>query len=126
MYFEFIFIINLFLSFLSLLTRSIFLGYISSVASSPNRKYIATGSWDKTVAILDVDSRNVLRKFNNIHTGKITALIVLFYSILFIDGVISVVFSPKGEYLATGSTDGTVNLIETDNFEEIIHRFDKE
>jgi hypothetical protein len=37
-----------------------------------------------------------------------------------------VVFSPNGEYLATGSWDGTVNLIETNNFEKIVHRFDKE
>ena len=49
----------------------------------------------------------------------------MFYSILIIEAVYSVVFSPNGEYLATGSGDGTVNLIETSKFEKIVHTFDK-
>ncbi len=36
----------------------------------------------------------------------------------------SVVFSPNGEYLATGSNDGTVNLIESSKFEKRFYRFD--
>jgi WD40 repeat protein len=52
-------------------------------------------------------------------------ILIISYSILFIETVRSVVFSPNGEYLATGSSDGTVNLIETSKFEKIVHTFDK-
>ncbi len=69
-------------------------------------------------------SRKVLKKLSNIHTGKIILLIIT-YSIIFIDEVRSVVYSPNGEYLAAGSWDGTVNLIETSKFEKIAHRIKK-
>jgi WD40 repeat protein len=71
-----------------------------------------------------VKSRKVLKKLSDIHTGKIIFLILSYY-ILFIDWVKDVVFSPNGEYLATGSSDGTVNLIETSRFEKTVRRFDK-
>jgi WD40 repeat protein len=59
----------LYILFLSLLIHFLFLGYVNSVAFSPNGMYIATGSSDKTVAILDVNSRKVLKKFTDIHTS---------------------------------------------------------
>ncbi len=68
------------LLFYSLLTHFIFLAYVYSVAFSPNGMYIATGSGDNTVAILDVKSRKILKKLTNIHTSIIIILTV-FYAI---------------------------------------------
>lgn len=61
-----------------------------------------------------------MKKLDKIHTSKLLLLLYLFYSIHFIDYVQSVVFSPNGEYLATGSGDCTVKIIETDRFEKIV------
>ncbi len=57
------------LLFHSLLIHFIFLDWVKTVAFSPNGMYIATGSWDNTVVILDVKSRKVLKKLTNIHSG---------------------------------------------------------
>ncbi len=52
-------------------------------------------------------------------------IIILIISYSIIDTVRSVVFSPNGEYLVTVSSDGTVNLIETSKYYDIVYRFDK-
>ncbi len=63
-----------------------------------------------------------MKKFTHIHWSNI---IIISYSILFIGHVMSVVFSPNGEYLATGSRDGAVNLIDPSEFEKTVHKFNK-
>ncbi len=90
-------------------------------------KYLATGSSDNTVNLIDIQSKTIYHKFDNIHESNnnnnkyIMKLIPLFLLILYlplllyhqyIDYVNTVAFSPNGKYLATGSSDNTVNLIE--------------
>ncbi len=38
------------------------------MAFSPNGKYLATGSWDKTLNLLDIESKTIYHKFNKIHS----------------------------------------------------------
>ena len=38
-----------------------------SVVFSPNGKYLATGSWDKTVNLLEIESKTIYHKFDKIH-----------------------------------------------------------
>ncbi len=87
--------------------------------------YIVSGSWDNTVAILDVKSLKILKKFTDIHKSKIIIMNFNLFNFILAE-VRSVVFSPNGEYLATGSCDGTVNLFEASKFGEVVHRFDDE
>ena len=67
-------------------------GWVLSVSFSPDGKYIATASSDRTAKLWDL-SGNQLAQF-----------------IGHLDGVLSISFSPNGEYIATASADGTARL----------------
>ena len=63
---------------------------VTSVTFSPDGKYVATGSYDKTARVWDISSGKEKNRME--HRGSVTA----------------VVFSPDGKYLATGSIDRAV------------------
>jgi len=66
---------------------------IVSLAFSPDGKTIATGSWDKSVKLWDVQTGHTLKSFTG-HTDRVTA----------------VAFSCSGEVLASGSWDQTIKI----------------
>jgi WD40 repeat protein len=73
-----------------------------SVAFSPDSKYLASGSIDKTVKLWRIESQK-----------EVTTLIG--HS----DRVCSVAFSPDGKYLVSGSWDSMVKLWSVESQKEV-------
>jgi WD40 repeat protein/serine/threonine protein kinase len=69
-------------------------GAVASAAVSPDGKLVATGSWDHSAKIWDIETGQAIRKLDGGHAGYVN----------------SVEFSPDGAELLTASDDGTARL----------------
>ena len=76
--------------------------YVKSVATSPDGKYLASGSEDKTLIIWDANSGESLKTLEG-HSGYVE----------------SVCWSPDGNYLASGSSDKSVIIWDANSGEKL-------
>ena len=67
--------------------------YITSIAISPNGKYVVSGSRDNSIKIWDIETSTCLNTLEN-HS----------------DFVSSVAISPDGKYIVSGSYDKTIKI----------------
>ena len=56
--------------FTFLFYKYVYLDVVNSVAFSSDGKYLATGSEDYTVNFIEVESKTIMHKFENIHSGN--------------------------------------------------------
>ena len=76
--------------------------WVNSVCYSPDGKYIASGSDDKTVKIWEVETGRELRTLRG-HSYDVN----------------SVCYSPDGKYIASGSDDKTIKIWEAETGREL-------
>ena len=118
-------------------------GKISSMAYSPNGKLIASGGWDQTVRLWEVETGNEVRVFSGLKTnvgalafspdGKVLAA-EAYFSLKLWDvatgqeltppiaqnwNVSSVVFSRDGQMVAAGSNDQTTRVWDVKSGKEL-------
>ena len=67
---------------------------VTSVAFSPDGKYIVSGSSDKTIRMWDAQTGKLVSDPFEGHTDQVT----------------SVAFSPDGKYIVSGSSDKTIRM----------------
>ena len=67
--------------------------YVKSVAFSPDGQTFATGSWDRTIKIWDLNTTEEISTLEG-HTDFVT----------------SIIFSRDGQTLISGSWDGTIKI----------------
>lgn len=73
---------------------------------SPNNIYLATGSVDLIINLVEISSKKIYHKFDKIHKGIYIYLCIYIHVLkIFIDTVRSLAFSGDSKYLATGSYD---------------------
>jgi WD40 repeat protein len=77
-------------------------GSIYAISVSPDGKFIASASGDKTIKIWDVNKEKAIKTLYN-HKGEVR----------------DVSFSPDGKILASSSADNTIKLWDTQNYNEI-------
>jgi len=76
--------------------------YSTSVAITPDGKYIVSGSRNETIKLWDIKSGEEIRTFEG-HSDYVT----------------SVAITPDGKYIVSGSWEGTIKLWDINSGEEI-------
>lgn len=81
------------------------LNYISSISLSPNGKYLASASWDRTIRVWDLETNRCVNTFS----GHIT-------------DINSVVFSSDGKFIISSSNCGTIKFWDFPPLQELIDK----
>jgi len=83
------------------------LGWVRSVAVSPDNKFAISGSDDYSVKIYDLETREQVHQFKDAHQSDILALAI----------------TPDNKFIISGSTDKVINIFDLHSKEQV-HRFE--
>lgn len=84
---------------------------VSAMALSLDSKLLATGSYDKSIKIFDLEKRELLLTLKNAHTSNKS---VPLPSNTSQDWIMSLAFSHSGKFLISGSYDNSIKLFDLD------------
>jgi WD40 repeat protein len=87
-------------------------GEVSSVAYSPDGRRIVSGSYDGTIKVWDMENGRELRTLRGYGNWVVSEGVPL-------NCVISVVYSPDGRRIVSGSYDGTIKIWDAESGREL-------
>jgi len=91
---------------------------ILSVALTPDNKYIVSASYDKSIKVFDLQTKQLVHHFRNAHEGND----ILFQSLINDLAVIpSVAVTPDNRYLVSGSSDGSIKVFDLHTKQQVRH-----
>ena len=76
--------------------------------TSDNR-YIISGSFDKSIKVFDLQTKQLVRHFENAHKGM---EIYIDYKFIFLDWISSVTVTSDNRYIISGSWDKSIKMFD--------------
>src|SRR5437868_1687125 len=84
-------------------------GSVNAMAISPDGRFIVSGSDDNSIKILDIETKQEVHSFDNMHEGNS----LMYFTLLMVqDWVNSVAISPNGRFIVSGSEDNSIKILD--------------
>jgi FOG: WD40 repeat len=87
---------------------------ITTIAITPDLRYIVSGSKDKDIAIFDFNTKEKVHLFEKAHRG-----VLLESMLIVLAPVTSLQVSPDGRYIISGSEDKSIRMFDLHKREKI-------
>jgi len=97
-----------------------FLDGITSVAVTSDSKYIISGSYDKSIKVFDLQTKQQVHHFENAHEGTEISRPIINQSWDFIS---SMTVTSDNIYIISGSYDGSIKVFDLQT-KQLVHHFE--
>ena len=104
---------------LSFIRTHFLIDSINSVAISPDGRFIASGSWDNSITVLDMYTKEQVHHFSNAHSSTISLFCMHTHSL--IANINSVAISADGRFIVSGSDDNSIKVFDMQTKEQLRH-----
>jgi len=98
--------------------KFIFLGRVASVAVTSDDKYVVSGSWDKSLKVFDLQTRQQVHHFENAHKGMEN---YIDYKFILLGKITSVAITSDDKYVICGSTDESIKVFDLRTKQQVHH-----
>ena len=93
------------------------------MAISADGRLIVSGSWDKSIKVFDIHTKEQLHHFSDVHSGTISSFVRTLTHFL-IDSITSVAIPADGRVIVSGSRDKSIKVFNMQTKEQL-HHFSK-
>ena len=91
------------------------------MASTKDNRFLLTASADRSVKVWDLELKEMVHQFVNIHSG-IHAFLLFRFTLLLLDFVIKVLLSKNDRFIITAAEGGIINVFDARTKQQV-HRY---